>query len=583
MSASRSSVRLALMIAAALVVAGAAQTSQQPAPPPAFRAGTSLVPLDVRVVDKKGHPVTDLTAADFTVVEDNVRQTIRHFSVQALTPDPAHDNQPLPRRAPRLTDLAPSRYRVFLIVLGRGDLQGVTNGVDGAIHFVRERLLPQDRVAVLAWNRATDFSADHTAALAVLDRFKKQYRHVEREIVDYFRSPASFYGDRKIPPSIQRDVDAVLTGPDHAPMRTVNAPLEGSADEERELREKYDLFSAPSSDRQSQMALDTLGISLAQFFDDTAQTLQDQANLYAGIEYLRHLEGEKHLIWITEYGLQRSFRDPVEHDRDLARTAADGRVVLDVIRTGGTVLSRGPGAAESRAPSRVVGVQASIPQLPAAASRMLADLTGGRSDANRFTHAADSLDLIDEASRVQYLLGYYPTNTRWDGRFRNVTVSADRPDLTVLTRRGYFARDESGSLDRRAVITYSRISAAAGDARPIADLRLAAAARRDDDGRGVTVTTTVDLSRVTFQKSNGRNTATLDVVIVALSPRQQPVGEVQRQLALTYSDDRLADARRDGVTVPLPVAVRAPAETMKLVVYDYEDDLTGSTNLTVGP
>ncbi len=36
--------------------------------------------------------------------------------------------------------------RTFLIVLGRGRLQGPARGLDAAIAFVRENLLPQDLV-----------------------------------------------------------------------------------------------------------------------------------------------------------------------------------------------------------------------------------------------------------------------------------------------------------------------------------------------------------------------------------------------------------------------------------------------------
>ena len=60
---------------------GRAQTPPTPGPQ-VFRAGTTLIPLDVRILDKKGRPVTDLVQSDFTVYENNVPQQIRHFSSQ---------------------------------------------------------------------------------------------------------------------------------------------------------------------------------------------------------------------------------------------------------------------------------------------------------------------------------------------------------------------------------------------------------------------------------------------------------------------------------------------------------------------
>ncbi|MGE3276169.1 MAG: VWA domain-containing protein [Vicinamibacterales bacterium] len=60
----------------ALVVAGVGATQQA-----TFRSGVDLVTFGVTVVDRDGHLVTDLTADDFTVVEDGAPQTVRYFAV----------------------------------------------------------------------------------------------------------------------------------------------------------------------------------------------------------------------------------------------------------------------------------------------------------------------------------------------------------------------------------------------------------------------------------------------------------------------------------------------------------------------
>ena len=66
-----------------------------------------------------------------------------------------------------------------------------------------------------------------------------------------------------------------------------------------------------------------------QFIENNAQTLQDLGNCYAGVEYLRHIEGEKHLVFVTEKGmsLPRS-----TDDESLARAANDARVAIDASR-----------------------------------------------------------------------------------------------------------------------------------------------------------------------------------------------------------------------------------------------------------
>jgi Ca-activated chloride channel family protein len=47
---------------------------------PVFRSGVELVTFGVIVVDKKGNFVTDLTPADFTILEDGQEQKLQYFS-----------------------------------------------------------------------------------------------------------------------------------------------------------------------------------------------------------------------------------------------------------------------------------------------------------------------------------------------------------------------------------------------------------------------------------------------------------------------------------------------------------------------
>ena len=476
---------------------------------------------------------------------------------------------------------------MFLIYLGRGDLRGPSNGVDGLLHFVKERLLPQDRVAIFAWNRATDFTTDHAKAVAVLERFKAGFRGVERNLAEYFRTPAWMYGNRQIPRNIQGTIDEIFRGPEKAPMRTIGTGQAGNSDMEdalgrsqqaADLRRDYDLFSAPSADTFAQRSLLNLGVSIDQFLTYTAQSMQDQANLYAGIEYLKHLDGEKHLMMVTEYGLRLS---RWEFDRDLARAAADARVVVDVIRTGGTASPTTAGSAEDRRPAVVAGFGVMGTLQPARSSAMLAEMTGGRSDANRFTSAAKATDAIDDVSRFQYLLGYYPSNQRFDGRFRNILVRVNRKDVQVLARRGYYASDLEGSFDQQGVMTYSRMVMAATMETEMPDIGLTVTAANTGTAPplSVALNVTIDISRIRFEPANGRRTASIEVAAFGLDRKQNPVGEIHQNVTLTFTEPRYAEVLKTGAQVGLTIPVSAAAEWVKVVAYDYLTDLTGSKNV----
>src|SRR5271157_1931492 len=71
-------------------VQGQQEQAQNPSPSqasdsstPVFKAETRLVLVDTIVTDKKGNYITDLTAKDFKVWEDNKEQAIKSFSVES--------------------------------------------------------------------------------------------------------------------------------------------------------------------------------------------------------------------------------------------------------------------------------------------------------------------------------------------------------------------------------------------------------------------------------------------------------------------------------------------------------------------
>ncbi|MBZ5582628.1 MAG: VWA domain-containing protein [Acidobacteriia bacterium] len=80
----------------------------------------------------------------------------------------------------------------------------------------------------------------------------------------------------------------------------------------------------------------------------------------------------------------------------------------------------------------------------------LAAETGGEvffpkdvSDVDRIAHQV-ARDL-----RNQYTIEYTPTNTAMDGTFREIKIAVNSPDLTVRTRKGYYATPDQAAPPRR--------------------------------------------------------------------------------------------------------------------------------------
>lgn len=76
----------------------------------------------------------------------------------------------------------------------------------------------------------------------------------------------------------------------------------------------------------------------------------------------------------------------------------------------------------------------------ASVARRMAAETGGREIEVRSEKSLDkAFDEITEELRSQYVVGYYPTNTKRDGTFRQIKIQVDRPDTHLLYRKGYYA------------------------------------------------------------------------------------------------------------------------------------------------
>src|SRR5262245_22022780 len=83
----RASISLLLLFVSSStpLVGSANQRQEEP-----VRLGINLVTLDVAVTDKRRHPIHNLTAKDFTVLEDGVPQKIESFSAGATSKSPGH-------------------------------------------------------------------------------------------------------------------------------------------------------------------------------------------------------------------------------------------------------------------------------------------------------------------------------------------------------------------------------------------------------------------------------------------------------------------------------------------------------------
>ena len=299
----RAAVGVAALALALVLVRVSAQTPSQQQQP-VFRSGIDVVPITVTVTDQKGMPVTGLTQEDFKVVEDGKPREIVGFYPQTLVAGTAPP--PAPKVGRRDNRLEPATRRTFLIVLGNGRIQEPTKALDGAIAFVRDRLLPQDAVAVMAFHRVTTFTTDHEAIAEVLTRYKKEHERIWWDTTQYFvRTRTPIVDRRPIERlNIEKDLGLPPRGGPPLPsdmLARIDRVLFDGVVPKAQLRNSADLLlgmdlATPTGDRAYRRQyvfsellnwLQALGLSLTDTLVQSAPL-----KLFAGIEHLRFMDGE---------------------------------------------------------------------------------------------------------------------------------------------------------------------------------------------------------------------------------------------------------------------------------------------------
>jgi VWFA-related protein len=560
---------------------------------PTFRSGVDVVPLTVTVVDRKGAPVKDLKASDFTITENKKVREVVAFFPQELVPRPVPADDMLPART-RDDGLKPQSRRVFLIVLAYGRIEHPTSAIEGAIALVN-RLLPQDLVAVMAFHRTTAFTTDHQRIVQLLERYRKEHEKIVLDINHYrlmatapvIASPGSGGvsappGTAQIPDNILRRIDDIFLG--SADAKAASSFLRNTAD----LLIRMDRVT-PVVEKRGQYQ-ETFGM-ISTILRWTGQTVNDEVILntklkfYAGVEYLRQIDGDKQMVFFsglegrgTLAGLpyrpdgrggmtvtmNKSASGGIGRDVDdanvLAQRASDARVVVNLIATNGTTRTGG-----GDGPGREVAEQ-----------------TGGYyTSLETATKAAAK---VDEMSRFSYLLGYTPSNPNLDGTFRNVEVKINRPDVTVRFRHGYFAAEEPPPIELETLVKKARIENALAYDQEAKDIPLQVKVLqlpRMGIQSETRVEITIDAAPLALTLTNGVRTGQLEIQIYCGDAKETVVGDVGQHFDLAADDATYQQWLQNGIRKVVRVPTDRQPQFVKVVVYDYGSDRTGTAMVVV--
>ena len=456
-----------LLAALSLAARGGSASDPQasPAPPrttpnlPTFTTGTSAVTLDVVVRDKKGHMVRDLTAADFEVYEDGVKQPVESFEVFGNRAETAAEagSTPAPTPPPAAVSAAPVAPAVSAAPAAPADRPQV-------IAFVFDRLSPDARnlahKAALSYLEKGHVAGDLVGIFAVdlalrtIQPFTTEASLI-RVGLDRAASQAntSFGSDR----AATRDlIDTVTAGQQAAEAATGAAPSGPGASAAGQS------MGASASAGAFAQAVGSLQVQMLRSFESLERDQQGYATtngLLAVVNGLKSLPGRKTVVFFSEgvaipANVQDQFRSVIhnanranvsvyamdaaglraqsmneETAKEIRQAAARRQRQVDSGRDDGSTGSMTK-ALERNEDLLRLNPESGLGQLAAETGGFLIRDTND---------AASAFRRIEEDMRFQYLLGYTPSNQNYDGRFRAITVKVARPGLQVQTRQGYFA------------------------------------------------------------------------------------------------------------------------------------------------
>jgi VWFA-related protein len=382
--------------------------AQKPAPAgdeiPVFKTSSNLVLVSVYVRGKDGKPVENLKPEDFTILENGKQQALSVFDFQRLTdaetaPAPAAKTlevRKAPESAPDLASVQPAtsaRYKdkrllVLYIDWTSMDPAQQLRAKEGAEKAVREQLGSGDLMALLSFDNAVvvdqELTDDKDLMLAAIERHT---------------------------PGLAPDMTQVIDDNDDSNADNAQFTADNS---------EFNLFTT----------------------DRRMAALEEAARHYGA------LPEKKALIWFT------------------SDAGASGQDNLAWIRSAANVAVR---SNVSIYPVDVRGLQATIPggDASTATVRGAGMYTGGQqnTERDRFTGSQDTLvtvatetggkALIDNNDlgegvtmarrdlRSYYVLGYYSSDDRRDGKYRKVDVKLNPKIAASLDyRSGYYADAE---------------------------------------------------------------------------------------------------------------------------------------------
>jgi VWFA-related protein len=526
--------------------------------PPASPQTLFKVPVDVIVVnaivtDKDGKPVTDLTANDFRVYEDDKLQSIQTFALEVFGPAESgeEENAPTSREKvfPNDTNVSPRLISIVIddLTLERSKPDVPFRIADAIANYIKSDMGANDQVAILSGSRMVkvpfsnnkQYLLDEVAALPG----KLNTDHIERRgLWDYEALLLS-------------DVETEMhRRPDW--LRDANQPFMD------EKLKKNPPFRLPESVSAEQRIAAKRQIGDLKFrYHNLLETLR------LNIRALRHFEGKKSIVFFSPGFLAPRKSDTAYQMQDVIDLALRSGIAFNTMSAWDIYPE--PGSAFDIANFEDTRRAQEEPLI-----QMAAD-TGGLFSSRRNNLSKGLRDIIRRQAYV-YTLSYNSPGRHADGTYHAIRLEVTRPGLTLSYRRGYYAPKEQLVFENSRRADIINALDAPGNMNQIPVTLAYASSQVNDAEYAVSFTTHVDIRKLQFQQEDARRRNTVSIILAAYDEMDNFINGVDKSVEFRLLEGSYKALLTDGLSSRVQLTLPPGRYKIKAVVREHNQGKMGS-------
>jgi hypothetical protein len=207
----------------------------------------------------------------------------------------------------------------------------------------------------------------------------------------------------------------------------------------------------------------------------------------------------------------------------------------------------------------------------------VSEQTGGRAFLNTNDIQGAIRRAADDA-RMTYLLGYYPTDDRWDGRFHRIVVKVNRPGLELRHRQGYFAvATEKQARSQRDDAVNAAVVSPINASDLAMTLRIDPVAGKSSEYR---LTVRVQPGAIALERRGDESRGAIDVIVAQVRADGAEGRSFDKRVDINLSDERLPQFLREGMSVDHTFTLVPSAARLRVVVRDVRTGAIGAIGVS---